>query len=211
MPIPSERRLLLNTMENAEKKLIEQLKQGDERAYSYLYDSYYVLLCCIANSYVKDSFTAETIVSDVIFHMWEIRSTLNITLSLTSYLSRAVRNHSLNYLASGYERNELQLSFLLAEEMPDEEVFVSDDTPQVQIERREMLKRAYDSINRLPKECREVFKKSRLEEKTYTEIADELGISVNTVKYHMKNAIASLQGDLRKRTLFIVLVCLGNL
>ena len=42
-------------------------------------------------------------------------------------------------------------------------------------------------------ECRTVFKKSRFEQKKYEEIALELGISINTVKYHIKNALALLQ------------------
>lgn len=42
------------------------------------------------------------------------------------------------------------------------------------------------SIDELPLECRRVFYKSRFEQKKYEEIAEELGISVNTVKYHIK-------------------------
>lgn len=50
-------------------------------------------------------------------------------------------------------------------------------------ELEEELKR---SIDELPLECRKVFYKSRFEQKKYEEIATELGISVNTVKYHIK-------------------------
>ena len=87
-------------MELTDAKLIERLKQGDERAYSELYDQHYVFLCYVANSYVKDHFTAETIVGDMIFHLWEIRETLVISTSLRSYLSRAIRNRCINYLLS---------------------------------------------------------------------------------------------------------------
>ena len=40
----------------------------------------------------------------------------------------------------------------------------------------------------------------------YEEIAGELGISVNTVKYHIKNAISRLNADL-SRYLLILLCC----
>ena len=54
------------------------------------------------------------------------------------------------------------------------------------------------SINRLGEECKRVFRKSRFEHKKNEEIAAELGISVNTVKYHIKQALARLRHDLGK-------------
>ena len=54
------------------------------------------------------------------------------------------------------------------------------------------------AIGRLPEECRCVFQMSRFEEKKYEEIARELQISVNTVKYHIKHALALLREDLGK-------------
>ena len=103
-------------MEHTETLIVEQLKTGNEDAYQYIYDRHYALLCHIANGYVKDQFLAETIVGDTIFHLWEIRETLEISVSLRSYLSRAVRNRCINYLNSGWERREISFSSL----MPDE-------------------------------------------------------------------------------------------
>lgn len=79
-------------MENTERLIVEQLKHGNEDAYKYIYDHHYVLLCHVANQYLKDTFLSETIVGDVIFHLWEIRETLNINSSIRGYLMRAVRN-----------------------------------------------------------------------------------------------------------------------
>ena len=76
-------------MENTEKLIVEQLKNGNEDAYKYIYDYHYVLLCHVANQYLNDNFLSETIVGDVIFHLWEIRETLNITISIRSYLIKA--------------------------------------------------------------------------------------------------------------------------
>ena len=52
---------------------VEQLKNGNEDAYKYIYDYHYVLLCHVANQYLNDNFLSETIVGDVIFHLWESR------------------------------------------------------------------------------------------------------------------------------------------
>ena len=49
-------------MENTEKLIVEQLKNGNEDAYKYIYDYHYVLLCHVANQYLNDNFLSETIV-----------------------------------------------------------------------------------------------------------------------------------------------------
>ena len=150
-------------MENTEKLIVEQLKNGNEDAYKYIYDYHYVLLCHIANQYLNDNFLSETIVGDVIFHLWEIRETLNITITIRSYLIKAVRNRCIDYLKSGSEKKEISV------------------------------------------ECRCVFEKSRFEAKKYEEISQELGISINTVKYHIKNALSFLQTELSKYLIALIL------
>jgi RNA polymerase sigma-70 factor (ECF subfamily) len=60
----------------------------------------------------------------------------------------------------------------------------------------ELEEKINQSIENLPEDCRNVFKKSRFENKRYEQIAAESGISVNTVKYHIKNALAQLKKDL---------------
>ncbi len=147
-------------MEHTETLIVEQLKIGNEDAYQYIYDRHYALLCHVASGYVKDQFLAETIVGDTIFHLWEIRETLEISVSIRSYLVRAVRNRCINYLNSEWEKREIAFS-------------------------------------------------SRFEGKSYEEISQELGISVNTVKYHIKNALASLQMNLSKYLITLLLFFFG--
>ena len=84
---------------NTEYEIIEGLKAGHEEAYKYIYERQYKILCIIAKEYVDDTFTAEMIVSDVIFALWKNRKEIDINLSLRSYLIKAVRNRCLNYLA----------------------------------------------------------------------------------------------------------------
>ena len=73
-------------MDVKERLIVQKLRNGEQDAYRYLYDRHYVLLCQFANELVGDPFLAETIVGDVIFHLWEIRETLDINSSLRAYL-----------------------------------------------------------------------------------------------------------------------------
>ena len=192
-------------MENTEKLIVEQLKNGNEDAYKYIYDYHYVLLCHVANQYLNDNFLSETIVGDVIFHLWEIRETLNITISIRSYLIKAVRNRCIDYLKSGSEKKEISFSVLVPEEMSEEKYLQSDNYPLGILLERELEHEIRMAIDKLPIECRCVVEKSRFEEKKYEEISQELGISINTVKYHIKNALSFLQTELSKYLIALIL------
>lgn len=195
-------------MEYTEMLLAEQLKQGNEDAYKYIYDHHYVLLCHVANEYVKDKFLAETIVGDAIFHLWEIRESLDITKSIRSYLLKAVRNRCINHLNLEYKKRERPFSSLGSEEFFKEDYLLSDEYPLGVLLERELEGEIRKAIGKLPEGCRQVFIKSRFEEKKYEEIAQELNISINTVKYHMKNALALLLADLSKYLVALFLLFL---
>lgn len=192
-----------------ELHLIHSLKSGDNQAYKYIYDHHYVLLCKIAYEFLKDDFLAESIVDDIIFHLWEKRDTIEITTSLRSYLVQAVRNRCINYLNLEREKREVRFSVIDQQGEWINSVFPSDDYPLARLLENELEQEIRNAIDRLPEECKVVFKKSRFEEKRYEQIAEELGISVNTVKYHIKNAISRLNADLSKYLLLLI-CCFGN-
>ena len=195
-------------MENTELFIIEGLKQGKEEAYRYLYEHHYVALCHVAKGYVGDEALAEHLVGDVIFHLWEVRETLDIRISLRSYLVRAVRNRCLDYLDSRKQKHEITFSELEDGDSLGERYILADDYPLGILLEKEFEHKIRQAIGRLPEECRRVFLKSRFEEKKYEEIACELGISVNTVKYHIKNALSLLYKELGKYLLpCLILFC----
>lgn len=178
-----------------ENLIINRLKQGDERAFKYVYDHHYVFLCRFAFQLLKDSSLAEEVVDDVIFYLWEHRSEIEILKDLRAYLIRAVRNRCLNELNSRVARNEINISsFAFLEELDLlNAVFVDKKHPLGVLLEQEMEDELLRCIQKLPKECRSVFVKSRFEQKSYKEIASELNISLNTVKYHIKNALSILR------------------
>ena len=149
-----------------EKHIIKKLKTGDNEAYKYIYDYHYVALCKLSYYLLKDRVQAESIVNDVIFHLWEVRDKLELVPPLRNYLIIAVRNKCLNYLALKQQETEIRFSTI----------------EQAGIQ--------------LPPACKQVFTMSRFREMSYEEISRELGISVNTVKYHIKSALVILKKEL---------------
>jgi RNA polymerase sigma-70 factor (ECF subfamily) len=155
-------------------------------------------LCKIAYAFLKDDFLSQTLVDDLIIHLYERRETLVINTSLRAYLVRSVRNRCLNLLQSEYKRKEISFSTLNA---PADWVFSireQDDYQLGALLEKELDKEIRQTVKGLPAECRAVFEKSRYEEKKYETIAAELNISVNTVKYHIKNALLHLYEALKK-------------
>ena len=196
-----------------EEVIIKKLREGDEQAFRYLYDHHYVLLCRFANQLLNDPSLAEEVVDDVIFNLWEHRKELEITNSIRAYLMRAVRNRCLNELQSANRRTILHFSSFLTPENLEiiDLLFVEESHPLGCLLEHELEQEITRCIDELPNECRTVFKKSRFEHKKYEEIATELGISINTVKYHIKNALAILQKRLNNY-LQLLLLCffVGN-
>lgn len=178
-----------------EKQLIEELRCGNESAFRYIYERHYVPLCRFADLYLHDASLSEEVVDDAIFYLWEHRCEVEITYSLRAYLMKSVRNRCLNELNSLTHREELHFSSFSLPENAEflDTLFIEKDHPLGYLLEQELEEELERCIETLPEECRMVFKKSRFEQKKYEEIARELNISVNTVKYHIKNALAFLQ------------------
>lgn len=185
---------------NTDLLLAQKLKEGDESVFQSIFDKHFNLLCNFAYTFVEDRQMAEEIVDDAIFYLWEHREEIEFTYSIRSYLMRSVRNGCLNELNSLHHRKEVCLSHYLSEDSVDflENVFLDDSHPLGVLIEQELEHELYRLIDSLPNECRLVFRKSRFEDKTYEEIAQDLGISVNTVKYHIKKALAYLHENLQK-------------
>lgn len=97
--------------QQSETILIQQLCEGNEHAYKEVYRLHYAVLCAYARQFVNDDFEAESIVDDVILHLWEIRQQLRIDRSLRSYLISCVHNRCMNVIRE--RRWFLQLSAYL--------------------------------------------------------------------------------------------------
>lgn len=190
--------------------IISRLYKGDEDAFRYIFDNEYGLMCSFANRMLHDRTMAESIAGDVIFNLWESHERLKITSSLRSYQLGAVRNRCINELKSRMKRlSATNASLNIREEMEMLDVIFTDDSqPLGTLLEQELEEQISHCISLLPKECRKVFEKSRFEGLSYKEIASELKISTNTVKYHIKQALSILHSNLDVYLKWIVIAML---
>ena len=186
--------------------LVDALKRNDEKAYRQLYDRYYDQLCMLAYQYVRENFLAESLVGDVIYHIWENRETLQIHTSLKAYLVKAVQNRCINYLEHMKVKRQSEQKLAQQQEERQQDYISDFDYPLAKLIALELEESLNKAIGTLPAECREVFCLSRIEELSYSEISERLGISVNTVKYHMKNALTQLREQFKDYLLILLIL-----
>ena len=180
------------------------LREGNEYAFRFIFDKYYDFLCMVADSYLRDEYISETIVGDIIYNLWEIKDNIDIKYSLRSYLVRSVKNRCINYLQQEYIQREIRINQYVDKAAIEELFFIENKHPLESLLEQELENKINSIINELSPECRAVFKMSRFDGMKYEEIASELNISVNTVKYHMKNALGKLRLELKDYILSIL-------
>ena len=138
-----------------ETELIDGLRSGESKAYRTLFDNYYHLLFRIACQYVRDDTVADTIVGDVLSHIWETRTSLRITSSLQAYLVCCIRNYALNYQKKIFADREISLDDY--EEYPEailQGMFLSDEYPLGHLLEKELSEQILREIDKLPRETR---------------------------------------------------------
>lgn len=182
---------------------IDDVIRKNDADFSRLYNDYYVLLCTIADQYLKDKFLAEEVVGDVFLHYWEKYDEITITTSCKAYLVRAVQNRCLNHIEHG--RVEEKIKQKIETESTLLGLAESSDYPLGSLYEKELASLIYQSMNSLPDQCRKIFMLSRDEGLTYEEISQKLNISVNTTKTQMKIALSKLR-ELLKDYLPVILL-----
>lgn len=187
-----------NTMNINDSLIIEKIKEGDKAVFRSVFEENYLILYRFATQILHDTCQAEEVADDVIVYLWEHRNELTINISLRSYLMQSVKNRCIDVLRSKRQEHEINFTSVTSEDNLEflDIIFTDENHPMGMLIQKELEAELMDSIEKLPPECKTVFIKSRFEQKKYEEIAEELNISINTVKYHIKNALAYLQNAL---------------
>lgn len=166
--------------------LIQQLRQNDAAAYIALYNRYHVKLYNWLIRFVKLPELAEDIVQETFLKIWEIRHRLQPDQSFGAYLYRISRNRAFKLLKR-ISRDQALRNRLVRQ------VAVETNDAENIVRWRQYQQLLDSAVSRLPAQRQKVFKLCRQSNKTYDEVASELGISRNTVKEHMVKAISDLR------------------
>ena len=154
-----------------------------------LFSDHYSRLCAYAYNFIKEQEGSEEIVQEVFFKLWINRSDIKIESSIISYLYRAVRNASLNFIKHIKIRENYK-------QHNKEQIEQSEQLDSDPLNVSELEKKIRASIDLLPEQRKKIFILSRYEQLKYKEIAEKLGISIKTVENQMGKALQFLRKEL---------------
>jgi RNA polymerase sigma-70 factor, ECF subfamily len=170
-------------------EIIRRIRNGDTGQFESLFRSSYVSLVRYAKTLIKDHDTAEEIVQDLFFKLWQDREKLNIESSLNGYLFRSVHNRCLHHIehARVVERHAEEMSYRQTE---------SQESPSDILNYKELQEKVARILEKLPDRCGKIFTMSRFEGLKYTEIAEKLSVSIKTVEANMGRALKEFRKEL---------------
>lgn len=185
-------------MEN-ELQVFKRMQEGDWTAFNLFFKAYAEQLYLYALAFVKDRAVAEDLVQEAFIYLWVHRDRISFRGSVYAYLLQSVKNACINYKAHEEVKEKYRQVVTEVNEPEDSEA-----------EWEALRQRVMAAIETLPPKCREIFILGAVEGLTYQQIAEQLGVSVNTVKTQMKFAYRKVKGQAGgERDLMVVLVLLG--
>lgn len=166
--------------------------------FNSIYTTIYRKAFLFTLSYVHNDQVAEDIVSEAIIHLWELskeREISNVEAILITY----IRSKSLNYLKH-IQAQENVCQTLLDKGQRELEIRIStlEACDPNEILSKELRAKVKTLLADMPEKTRIAFVRDRLDGKSHKEIAEELGISVKGVEYHIGKAVKMLRDNLKE-------------
>jgi RNA polymerase sigma-70 factor (ECF subfamily) len=171
---------------------IERIKSGDIQAFKEVYHNMFKSLCLYGYKMLSDEDVVQDVVQEAFVVLWNRREEYNSMIGAKGYLYTVVRNRIINVL------RERKIEAAAEPEL--EEVEFNN-----QITKEETYKLLHQAISSLPEQTQNVIKLS-MNGHTNPEIAEELGVTVNTVKTLKKRAYSKLREQLKENIFLLMLL-----
>lgn len=192
-----------------ERSLILRLIEGDEDAFCELYATYKNRLIYFAMRFLKSREYAEDVFQDAFTVVWQSRRFINPDASFSSYLYTIMRNRILNQLRNAANEEKLKESIL------SQALDYTEDTKR-EVMLNDLKSLISHALQQLTPRQREIFEMSHEAQLSHKEIADKLGISINTVQEHISTSLKLIRTYLIKYSgseyvdLLLLLICLNT-
>lgn len=181
----------------AESQLLHRLRQGDEKIFEYIFNRYYPRICLYAAHYAGDGKDAEDIAEESFLKIWHGNRDFQSLKHLKASLYQAARHIGLNHLQATQRRQTRESAYELGREQ--------QETRLDQIIQAEVLGELYRAVDQLPGRARQIIIETYLEGKSNQEVADLLGLSLQTVKNQKLRALALLRKNMRRQSFLLLM------
>ncbi len=178
-------------------ELMVAFKNGNQAAIDYIYTSNYRQLCYFARGFVNNKEEAEDIVVETFIKLLKKRNDFDTLTNIKGFLYTATRNACLDFLKHVKRKTESHKEIIYL--MQKDEDFI-----QSRIIKAELLRLILDEVEHLPVIRKKIFKMIFIEEMSTAEIAEKLGITIDTVRVQKARAIASIRTAILKDKLLLL-------
>ncbi len=164
-----------------EKKLLLELSQGSELAFTNMYNQYKNIVYSTALRITKSKILSEEAVQDIFLKIWQNRENLSEIDSFENYIYIISRNHLFNSIKKiARETN------LITEINQKDTGFIDTDS---NIKDEQYTTIWNQIVDQLPPQQQKVYKMAKWDGLSHQKIGEDLGISTETVKKHMAQAL----------------------
>ncbi|WP_455510089.1 sigma-70 family RNA polymerase sigma factor [Butyricimonas paravirosa] len=167
----------------SDKDILDFIRKDKTAGIQQLFARYYRPLVLFASEYLKNRLEAEDVVQELFVKLWEDNHLVRVTDgSLSAYLYSAVRNRSISCLQKKdilWDSRELEGVDISVEMVADID--------------EERMDAVMKEVELLPERTRQVVECVMLRGLKYKEAAEELNISINTVKFLLKEGTKRLR------------------
>ena len=169
---------------NIEKELFSRVAQGDEEAFNTLFHTYVPRLHTLIMKVTRsEEGVAKDIIQEVFLYLWMDREALAAVEVPQNWIFKIAYNRSYSWLSRQFSRNRKYNEF--RQQNPAE----GDDSLEHTVSLNETARLIHEATLLLPDQARRIFKLSRETGLKAAEVADQLEISVQTVRNSLVRSV----------------------
>ena len=191
--MPLENRFAKESETSAERAWADRIRGGDRTAFEALYRKYWQPLYAFAFRYVRSKEDAEEVVQDVFFRIWRGRADWVPAGAVRNYVYCAVRNAARDRM----ERVAVARRWGGRGEHVGQGATAAAAAIQSELEAAELVAAVQRALDELPSKRSAVCKLRLIDELSYAQIADRLGIREKTVETQLARGLKFLRDRIR--------------
>jgi len=182
----------------SDDELMQEIKADNMFAFDVLYKRYCKRVYKFGYSILKSREESENLTQDVFLSLWENRLKIEKNSSIKSYVFTITYNSAISIIRKKARESQFMEYLKSLQEINVEPV-------NIELEYTELTNKLDEILQALPQRQKEIYLLHRVKGLKYSEIAESLNISVNTIENHMSRALKTIRKKLGNYSLMAIL------
>lgn len=185
-------------MTGEDQDLVNGINNADPNAFKCLFDSYWKKIYRLAKQKLANEEDASDITQDVFYVIWKNRGYWQVKNHIEGYLTSMLRHKIYDFYA---KRDKLPVFVPLDDQEEYWDYNFAESTREDYTEENLLVRKEIDAM---PEKMKEIFLLSRFENLSALQIAEKLGISVQTVRNQISSALKRLRDRFGNKTTWLL-------